>query len=148
MGRFTRIDLGKSYGVTRYQYEMLDDIELLCEIGFLINCEIIDKCCSCRHLLKFCITILLNKWDEIHFIDFFDVLKVVRNYKDFFKNTDFVLHWHEKRHIAKNLIREYKNNLDKDPVQLIDKYPFSFDESIEIYTILKETIRLNVINPF
>ena len=99
-------------------------------------------------MLKFCIKILLNKWDEIHFIDFFDALKVVRNYKDFFKNTDFVLHRHEKRHIAKNLIREYKNNLDKGPVQLIDKYYFLFDESIEIYTILKETITLNVINPF
>ena len=61
--RKTRIDLGKSYGVAKY--EKFDDIDLLCEIGFLIQCDVIDRCCACRQLPKFCIKILLNRWDEI-----------------------------------------------------------------------------------
>ena len=68
--RKTRIDLGKLYGVTKYEYEMLDDIDLLCEIGFLIQCDIIDRCRSCIQLLKFAIKILLNRCDEIRFIIF------------------------------------------------------------------------------
>ena len=68
--RKTRIDLGKLYGVTKYEYEMLDDIDLLCEIDFLIQCDIIDRCRSCIQLLKFAIKILLNRCDEIRFIIF------------------------------------------------------------------------------
>ena len=59
--RKTRTDLGRSYGVTKNEYEMSDDIELLMEIGFLIQCDMIDRCCACRHLPKFCIKILLNR---------------------------------------------------------------------------------------
>lgn len=88
----TRIDLAKSYGGTKYQYEKLDDVERLSEIGFLINCEMIDRCHSCRHLLKFCIKIFLNSWDEIRFINFYDALKVVKCYKDFFKQCGFLQH--------------------------------------------------------
>ena len=58
--RKMRIDLGRSYGVTKNEYEMSDDIESLMEIGFLIHCEMIDRCRACRHLFKFCIKILLN----------------------------------------------------------------------------------------
>ena len=138
----TRIDLGKSYGVTKYQLEMLDDIELLCEIGFLINCDIIDKCRSCRQLLKFSIKILLNRWDEIRFINFFDALKIVKDYKGLFKEVNFVLCWHEQRYLVKKLIKEFRNNLDNDPVELINKHDFLFNNSI----ILKGTIRLAVFN--
>lgn len=145
MPRKTRIDLGKSYGVTKYQYEWLDDIELLCKIGFLMNCEIIDRCSSCRHLLKFCIKILLNRWDEIRFINFYDALKIVKDYKDFFKKTDILLHWRSKKKIVKDLIRE--NKVKKNSVELINnKFSFLFYESIEIYSILTETIRLAVLN--
>ena len=130
----TRIDLGKSYGVTKYQYEKLDDVELLCKIGFLINCEMIDRCRSCRHLLKFCIKILLKRWDEIRFINFYDAFKVVRSYKDFFKRSDFLQHWREKRHIVKNLLREYR--VKKNALDLIDRHHFLFEESIYFLNIL------------
>lgn len=85
----TRIDLGRnSFGATKYQYENLDDEDLLSEIGLLIQCEIIDRCHSCRHLLNFCIKILMNRWDEFRNINFFDALKFVKNNKDLFKRTD------------------------------------------------------------
>ena len=51
--RKNRIDLGRSCGVTRYEYEMSDDIELLMEIGFLIQCDMIDGCPACRLYLNF-----------------------------------------------------------------------------------------------
>ena len=106
--RKTRIDLGKSHGITKYEYEMLDDIDLLCEMGFLIQCDIIDRCRACRQLLKFCIKILLNRWDKICFINFFDALKILKDNKDFFKTADILLHWRDKRTLVRDLIREHK----------------------------------------
>ena len=105
--RKNRIDLGRSCGVTRYEYEMSDDIELLMEIGFLIQCDMIDGCRACRHLLKFCIKILLNRSDEIRFIDFFDALKIIKDNKDFFKKADILLNWRENREIVKDILRKY-----------------------------------------
>ena len=37
--RKTRIDLGRSYGVTKFEYAELDDVDLMCEIGFLIQSD-------------------------------------------------------------------------------------------------------------
>ena len=44
----------------------------------------------------------------------------------------------------KKLLREYR--VKKNPVDLIDRHHFLLKESIEIYTILKETIRLSILN--
>ena len=49
---------------------MFDDIDLLIEIGFLIQCEAIDRCGTCRKLLRFCLQTLIDHWDEIRFINF------------------------------------------------------------------------------
>ena len=106
--RNTRVDLGKSYGVTKYEYEQLDDIDLLCEVGFLIRCDKIDKCCSCRKLLRFCLKILINRWDEIRFLNFFDALKIIKDYKSFFITTNFVLYRYSKKDIVIDLIKENK----------------------------------------
>ena len=106
--RKTRVDLGKSYGVTKYEYEQLDDIDLLCEVDFLIRCDKIDKCHSCRKLLRFCLKILINRWDEIRFLNFFEALKIIKDYKSFFITTNFVLHWYSKKDIVIDLIKENK----------------------------------------
>ena len=80
----TRTDLhSKTYRVTKKEYEMLDNIDLL--IGFLIQCEAIDQCGACRKLLRFCLKILINCWDEICFINFVDAIEMVENYKSFLK---------------------------------------------------------------
>ena len=126
----TRIDLGKCNGVTKYQLELLDDIKLLCKIGFLINCEMIDKCHSCRQLLKFCIKILLKRWDEIRFINFFDALKILTQYQELFNEYNFVQCWHKDRLVVKKMIKEFKNNINNNPPQImIDKYDFLFEQS-------------------
>ena len=55
------------------------------------------------------------------------------------------MHWRSKKKIVKDLIRE--NKVKKNSVELINnKFSFLFYESIEIYSILTETIRLAVLN--
>ena len=94
--RTTRIDIHlKTYGVTKKEYEELDDIDLLIEVGFLIQCEQKGFCRACKKLLKFCLTILVNHWDEIRFINLFEAIQ--KNCKGFFKMVDILVHWRKHR---------------------------------------------------
>ena len=46
MPRVKKIDFGRnSFCVTKWMYEELDDIDLLCEISVLSNCKEIARCC-------------------------------------------------------------------------------------------------------
>ena len=40
------------FGVRKWQYEKLDDIDLLGEISILIDCELLGKCRACTKHLK------------------------------------------------------------------------------------------------
>ena len=77
---FTR----KRFGVCRWQYEKLDEIDLLIKTGILSNCKLIDRCRPCRHNLRFCLQVLMNKWDEFRFISFQDALKIVKSNQKMF----------------------------------------------------------------
>ena len=147
MGRQrTRIDLGRnSFGVTRWQYEELDDIDLLCEIGILSNCKDIGQCRACRHLLRFCISILMNRWDEFRYINFFDAMKVIKNSSKLFNSSIVLDHWTSKRKLVKRLIRLYRKNKD-DPMIAINRYKHLFEGSIKINTIIKDHIQSLVVN--
>lgn len=124
-------------------YDELDDIDLLCEIGVLSNCKEIGRCCPCRHLLRFCISILMNRWDEFRYINFFDAMKVIKNSRKLFMTSIVLDHRVNKK--IKKLIRLYKKNKE-DPMEAIKKYRFLFEESIKINSILKEHKRSLVIN--
>ena len=126
-------------------YEELDDIDLLCEIGVLSNCKEIGRCCPCRHLLRFCISILMNRWDEFRYINFFDPMKVIKHSIKLFMTSIVLDHWVDNKKKVKKLIRLYKKNKE-DPMEAINKYRFLFEESIKINSILKEHIRSLVIN--
>ena len=139
--RKTRADLGKSYRVTKIEYEQLDDIELLCEVCFLIQCKKIDRCCACRKLLRFCLKMLINRWDEIRFINFFDALKLIKEHKNYFSTASFVLYWYDR-----NLIREGRVKKDIADKSVLDKYQYLFYDSIDIYSIMIDQIRLLVTN--
>ena len=106
----------------------------------------IDRCCACRHLPKFCIKILLNRWDEIRFIIFFDALKIIKDNKDFFKNADILQHWRENTETVKDIIREY--HLKKNAFDLVndENYIFLFENVINQYNIIQETVRQLVVN--
>ena len=98
MVRQRRIDLDRnSFGVNRWQYEELDNIDLLCEIGVLSNCKYIDRCCACKHLLRFCISILMNRLGEFRYINFFDAMKVIKNSSKLFYTSQVLNHWTSKK---------------------------------------------------
>ena len=50
----------RSYGVNRWMYQDLDDVDLLIEISFSSNCSK-TICDVCKHLLKWCLDILMNR---------------------------------------------------------------------------------------
>lgn len=93
--------------MAKYQLERLNDIDIFCGIGFLINCKNIDKCHSCKHLLKSCIKVLLNRWDEIRFINFFEVIKILKQSKELFREEyDFAKCWHNNKLFVKKMIKD------------------------------------------
>ena len=134
----TKIDLGiNSFGVTRWQYKELDDIDLLWEIGVSSNCKDIGQCHTCRHLLRFCISILMNRWDKFRYINFFDAMQVIKNTSKLFKTSQVLDHWTSKKKLVKKLIRLCRKYKD-DPMIAINKYRYLFEESIKINTIIKD----------
>ena len=83
----------KCFGVARWMYRDLDDIDLLCKICVLSNCSEIQHCTCCRHLLKWCLDILMNRWDEIRSINFWDAMKIVKDNKDLFPEDIYLHYW-------------------------------------------------------
>ena len=116
-----------------------------CEIGVLLNCKYIAWCHTGRHLLRFCISILMNRWDEFRYISFFDAMKVIKNSSKLFKTSIVLDHWVSKKKLVKKLIRLYRKNRD-DPMIAIDNYKHLFEKSIKINTIIKNHIWSLVVN--
>ena len=75
------------FGVRKWQYEKLDDIDLLGEISILIDCELLGKCRACTKHLKWIIEILKERWDSDNNVDFEEALKIVRKHKKFFQKS-------------------------------------------------------------
>ena len=80
------------------------------------------------------------------FYHFFDALKIAKDNKDFFKIADILQHWRDKRILVRDLIREHKIKKNADELINSNKYIFLFQESIQLYDIMKETIRQSVVN--
>ena len=70
----------KCYGVTKWMLENLDDIDLLYQIGVLSNCYEMKN-------------ILMNRWDEIRYINFFDAMKILKQNKELFSDDFFISYW-------------------------------------------------------
>ena len=65
----------------------LDDIDLLCEISIFSSCEINGLCCVCKKHMKWCIEILMLRWDFFKNIDFYSALEIVKQNRRFFINS-------------------------------------------------------------
>ena len=59
----------------------MDCIDLFIELLILTNCQFMDKCRPCRHLLRFVVDVLRSKWDDIRFIDFEEALALAKHLK-------------------------------------------------------------------
>ena len=75
------------YGVRKWEYEKLDDIDLLCEISISSYCEITGLCRVCKKHLKWWVDILMLRWENNKNIDFYSALEVVKNNKHFLNNS-------------------------------------------------------------
>ena len=68
------------YGIRKYQFEALDDIDLLCEINIYSCClHQPGLCVFCRKFLTWCLEILQKRWDLNKYIDFHEALKIVKD---------------------------------------------------------------------
>lgn len=78
----------KCYGVNKWILENLDDINLLYEIGVLSNCYEMKN-------------ILMNRWDEIRYINFFDAMKILKQNKELFSDDFFISYWEKNEQKVK-----------------------------------------------
>lgn len=105
----------KRFGVSKWHYKQLDCIDLFMELLILTNCQFMDKCRSCRHLLRFVVDILRSKWNDIGFIDFDEALALAKYLKVFMPYSVLLEHYKMNRPLLKKLInkaRIEKNTLD------------------------------------
>ena len=132
----------RGYGINKYMFEELDDIELLCEIGVLSNCSIIGKCRVCRHFLKQCIKILAGRWNYIKYIDFYDALKVISENKELFSSQ--TNYWERHQNEVNDLLA--LNNLTRDPLFALSEYKKLFNVSINFNCLIRTYIQSLIID--
>ena len=133
----------RGFGVNRWFFAELDDIELLIEIGILSNCEMIAHCKVCRIFLEWCLTILSKLWEDDKYIDCFDALKIIREEKALF--TEQIERSYERSYRRKHLadseevIWIYKKT--KDPIVSVLHKIKLFKVSINLNSIIKTCIQ-------
>ena len=86
----------------------------------------------------------MNRRDEFRYINFFDAMKVIRNSRNLFTTSIVLDHWVKNKKRVKKLMTLQKKK--EEPMEAINKYKFLFEESIKINSVIKEHIRLLVIN--
>ena len=70
----------RRYGIRKYQFEALDDIDLLCEINIYSYClHQSGLCVFCRKFLTWCLEFLQKRLDLNKYIDFHEALKIVKD---------------------------------------------------------------------
>ena len=86
-----KVNFGKGiFGIRKWQTERLDDINLLSEISIFSSCSWPGICGVCKKHLRWCIDILQKRWNNNCYIDFFDVLEVVKNNREIFNDLNFL----------------------------------------------------------
>lgn len=118
------------------------------------NCQFIDKCWPCRHLLKFVIDVLRNKWDDIRFIDFYEALAVAKYIKALVLYSVLLEHYKINRPLFKKMIS--KARIEKNTLDCLSDNKLFFLEGIGkylhvrtfIYNIIASTNDIYGVNDF
>ena len=76
-------------------------------------------------MLKWCLKILISRWDEIRYINFFDAIKDIKQNRAFFKNDFLKKYWEENEEKVQSIIRFYK--LTDKPLEAIYENKEHFD---------------------
>lgn len=127
--RSQRIDFTrKRFGVCKWQYEKLDDIDLLIEVGILSNCKLIYRCRPCRHNFRFCLQVLMNKWDEFRFFSIENALKIVKSNKKLLQTSIVLDHYSDNQKLLKKITRQCRT--ENNAYDLILEHRSFFFEAI------------------
>ena len=95
---FSPININEGrYGVRKYQFAALDDIDLLCEISIFSSFLWPGLCGACQKHLTWCIEILQQRWNVEKYIDFYDALRVVRENKILFNCLLKFEYWRKEK---------------------------------------------------
>ena len=135
----------KCFSVNRWMLENLDDIEFLYKVCILSSCYEIKHCSCCKHLLKWCLQILPNRWDEIRFINFFNAIKVLEQNKSFFTIDFYNWYWEKNEEKVLDLISFHKKADELllaivDNKELFEKFNyFMFFIKQYTYSLVKNT---------
>ena len=88
------------FGIRKWQFAHLDDIDLLFEISIFSSCLMSGQCRPCRKHLTWCMEILQERWNYIDYIDFYSALEVIKNNRTLFNDSLRFCFW------RKNCIRK------------------------------------------
>lgn len=123
----------KRFGVKYFQCKELDCIDLYIEMSILLNCK---WCRSCIHLLKWVVKILVQKWDDIRFINLEEALSLSSFYKNILQVGPVLQHFKINRSmLKKSCIRQRKKKHE-----LIKLNSDFFFNSIEKYNRVRNFI--------
>ena len=130
------------FGVNRWMFAELDDIELLIEIGILSNCSMIGYCKVCRIFLEWCLKILYVWWDYTKYIDFYDALKVISENRELFTEEIERNYWRKHRKETNEIIEKYKATKDRTEALLDNTELFKI--SMNLNSIIKTYIESSI----
>lgn len=143
----------KRFGVAKWHYRQLHCIDLFIELLILSNCQFMDKCQPCRHLLGFAVNVLRSKWDGIRF-DFDEALAVAKHLKVLVPYSVLLEHYKINRPLLKKMIS--KAWIEKNALDVLSDNRLFFLEGIGkhlhvrtfIYNIIASTKDIYSVNDF
>ena len=85
------------YGIRKWQFAALDNLDLLCEISIFSSCSWPGLSHLCRKHLTWCLEILQQRWNVVKYIDFYDALKVVKQNRKLFSKSLKFEYWRKDK---------------------------------------------------
>ena len=104
------------FGVCKKEYWFLDWVDLYIEILFLLNCELIDQCRTCRCLLGWILEILEQKWDTIRFIEFELALLLAKELKFFVMGNTATDYYRQNKETVRTICKKGRISCNLDVI--------------------------------
>ena len=83
---------------------------------FLLNCELIDQCRTCRCLLGWILEILEQKWDTIRFIEFELALLLAKELKFFVMGNTATDYYRQNKETVRTICKKARISCNLDVI--------------------------------
>ena len=125
----SKVNYAKSlFGVRKWRFSRTGDFNLLCKISIFSSFSWPGLCRPCKKHLTWCLKILRLRWNYIEYIDFYSVLELIKNNRQFFNDSLGFNFWKKdyirqlisrkwilwKRSLSRSTISFYRNLLAFD----------------------------------